>query len=82
MPATTHVISLGLSRRLADLLVEEKLIKADQLKEALDAQKKGGEKLGSLWRDMSMPSGTGRQEERCGKSTLRVVPRLLGIVSP
>ena len=48
MAATSHVISLGLSRRLADLLVEEKLIKADQLKEALDAQKKGGEKLGSL----------------------------------
>ncbi|UPT74328.1 MAG: Flp pilus assembly complex ATPase component TadA [Elusimicrobiota bacterium] len=47
MPAT-HVISLGLSRRLADLLVEEKLLKPDQLKEALEAQKKGGEKLGSL----------------------------------
>ncbi|MDD5302660.1 MAG: ATPase, T2SS/T4P/T4SS family [Elusimicrobia bacterium] len=48
MAATQHVISLGLSRRLADFLVEEKLISADKLQEALDAQKIGGEKLGSL----------------------------------
>ncbi len=48
MSSTQHVISLGLSRRLADFLVEEKLITADQLREALEAQKKGGEKLGSL----------------------------------
>jgi hypothetical protein len=46
MSGTQHVISLGLSRRLADFLVEEKLITADQLQQALDAQKKGGEKLG------------------------------------
>ncbi len=48
MANAQHVISIGLSRRLADLLVEEKLVKADQLKEALEAQKKGGEKLGSV----------------------------------
>ncbi len=48
MAPTQHVISLGLSRRLADFLVEEKLLTAENLKEALDAQKKGGEKLGSL----------------------------------
>jgi hypothetical protein len=48
MAPTQHVISLGLSRRLADFLVEEKLLSAENLKEALDAQKKGGEKLGSL----------------------------------
>jgi type IV pilus assembly protein PilB len=48
MANAQHVISLGLSRRLADLLVEEKLISPKQLQEALDAQKKGGEKLGSL----------------------------------
>ena len=48
MAATQHIISLGLSRRLADFLVEEKLISPDKLKEALDAQKIGGEKLGSI----------------------------------
>src|SRR3989338_541283 len=48
MASTQHVISLGLSRRLADFLVEEKLLTAENLKDALDAQKKGGEKLGSL----------------------------------
>ncbi|MBI4060823.1 MAG: Flp pilus assembly complex ATPase component TadA [Elusimicrobia bacterium] len=48
MAGTQHVISLGLSRRLADFLVEEKRISAKNLQEALDAQKKGGEKLGSL----------------------------------
>ena len=48
MPSTSHVISLGLSRRLTDFLVEENLLSADNLQEALDAQKKGGEKLGSL----------------------------------
>src|SRR6185503_12729833 len=46
--AHTHVISLGLSRRLADLLVEEKLISSKQLQEALDAQKSGGDKLGTV----------------------------------
>ena len=45
MASTQHVISLGLSRRLADFLVEEKLLTAGHLQEALDAQKKGGEKL-------------------------------------
>jgi type IV pilus assembly protein PilB len=48
MANAQHVISLGLSRRLADLLVEEALISSDQLKEALDAQKSGGDKLGTL----------------------------------
>jgi len=48
MANAQHAISLGLSRRLADLLVEEKLITADQLKAALGAQKTGGDKLGSL----------------------------------
>jgi len=48
MANAQHVISLGLSRRLADLLVEEKLISSVQLKEALDAQKSGGDKLGTL----------------------------------
>jgi type IV pilus assembly protein PilB len=48
MANAQHVISLGLSRRLADLLVEEKLITDEQLNEALSAQKGGGEKLGTL----------------------------------
>src|SRR5277367_5935591 len=48
MSSAQHLISLGLSRRLADLLVEENLVSAAQLKEALDAQKSGGEKLGSI----------------------------------
>jgi type IV pilus assembly protein PilB len=48
MGSVQHIISLGLSRRLADLLVEEKLISAAQLKEVLDGHKQGGEKLGSL----------------------------------
>jgi type IV pilus assembly protein PilB len=48
MANAQHAISLGLSRRLADLLVEEKFISNDQLKEALDAQKSGGDKLGTL----------------------------------
>ncbi|MFI5346621.1 MAG: type IV-A pilus assembly ATPase PilB [Elusimicrobiota bacterium] len=48
MANAQHVISLGLSRRLADLLVEESLISSEQLKEALDAQKSGGDKLGTL----------------------------------
>ena len=48
MANAQHVISLGLSRRLADLLVEEKLITPSQLGEALDAQKSGGEKLGTI----------------------------------
>jgi len=48
MANAQHVISLGLSRRLADLLVEEKLITSAQLQEALDVQKSGGEKLGTV----------------------------------
>ena len=48
MASVQHIISLGLSRRLADLLVEEKLVSAAQLKEVLDGHKQGGEKLGSL----------------------------------
>jgi type IV pilus assembly protein PilB len=47
MPNAEHVISLGLSRRLADLLVEEKVITSAQLEEALASQRQGGEKLGS-----------------------------------
>jgi type IV pilus assembly protein PilB len=48
MASASHAISLGLSRRLADLLVEEKLITSKQLDEALEVQKTGGEKLGSV----------------------------------
>jgi type IV pilus assembly protein PilB len=48
MANAQHTISLGLSRRLADLLVEEKLISAEQLQQALEEQKSGAEKLGSL----------------------------------
>ncbi|MDE2292484.1 MAG: Flp pilus assembly complex ATPase component TadA, partial [Elusimicrobia bacterium] len=48
MANAQHVISLGLSRRLADFLVEEKLINAEQLQQAFDEQKNGGEKLGTL----------------------------------
>jgi len=48
MANAQHLISLGLSRRLSDLLVEEKLISPEQLNEALDAQKNGGEKMGTL----------------------------------
>ena len=52
MANVQHLISIGLSRRLADLLVEEKQISSEQLKEALEAQKSGGEKLGTLLLDM------------------------------
>jgi type IV pilus assembly protein PilB len=48
MASASHAISLGLSRRLADLLVEEKLIDVKQLSDALEAQKQGGDKLGSV----------------------------------
>ena len=54
MANVTHLISIGLSRRLADLLVEEKLISSAQLNEALEAQKSGGEKLGTLLIDMGL----------------------------
>ena len=48
MGSAQHVISLGLSRRLADLLVEEKQITAKQLQDALDVQKTGSDKLGTI----------------------------------
>ncbi len=48
MANAQRAISLGLSRRLAELLVEEQLITADQLKESLEAQKTSGDKLGTL----------------------------------
>ncbi|MFI5361557.1 MAG: type IV-A pilus assembly ATPase PilB [Elusimicrobiota bacterium] len=48
MANAQHPISIGLSRRLADLLVEEKLISSEQLQEALEAQKSTGEKMGTL----------------------------------
>jgi type IV pilus assembly protein PilB len=54
MANVQHLISIGLSRRLADLLVEEKLISSAQLQEALEAQKSGGEKLGTLLLDMGL----------------------------
>ncbi len=41
-------ISIGLSRRLGDLLVEKGVITDDQLQEVLEAQRKEGGKLGSL----------------------------------
>ena len=43
-----HVISLNLSRRLADLLVDERIISRDQLNEALEAQRVKGDKLGTI----------------------------------
>ena len=43
-----HVISLGLSRRLAELLVEERVITSAQLKEALESQREKSEKLGTI----------------------------------
>ncbi|MFA6002560.1 MAG: type IV-A pilus assembly ATPase PilB [Elusimicrobiota bacterium] len=43
-----HVISLSLSRRLADLLVEEKVVSQAQLSEALEVQRVKGEKLGTI----------------------------------
>src|ERR1700728_3203199 len=52
MANVQHLISIGLSRRLADLLVEEKLISSAQLQEALEAQKNGGDRLGTLLLDM------------------------------
>src|SRR3954470_10799252 len=48
MANAQHLISLGLSRRLADLLVEEKFISPEQLAQALETQKSGGDKLGTL----------------------------------
>jgi type IV pilus assembly protein PilB len=48
MANAQHAISLGLSRRLADLLVEEGLVSSDHLKDALEIQKNGGEKLGTV----------------------------------
>ncbi|HEX4047470.1 MAG TPA: type IV-A pilus assembly ATPase PilB [Elusimicrobiota bacterium] len=56
MANVQHLISIGLSRRLADLLVEENLISSKQLQEALDAQKSGGDKLGTLLLDMGFLS--------------------------
>ena len=47
-----HLISIGLSGRLTDLLIEEKLISSAQLQEALGVQKKSGGKLGTLLLDM------------------------------
>ena len=43
-----HVISLGLSRRLAELLVVERIITPAQLQEALDSQREKNEKLGTV----------------------------------
>jgi type IV pilus assembly protein PilB len=43
-----HVISLGLSRRLAELLVAERVITSAQLQEALAAQREKSEKLGTI----------------------------------
>jgi type IV pilus assembly protein PilB len=54
MANAQHLISLGLSRRLADLLVEENLITLEQLQQALDSQKSGGEKLGTLLIDQGI----------------------------
>ncbi|HXT01761.1 MAG TPA: type IV-A pilus assembly ATPase PilB [Elusimicrobiota bacterium] len=54
MANVQHRISIGLSRRLADLLVEEKLLTAAQLQQALEAQKGGSEKLGTLLIDMGL----------------------------
>ncbi len=48
MAQAQHVLSLGLSRRLADLLVAEKIISPQQLEEALEAQRRTGEKLGGV----------------------------------
>ncbi|MBI4371632.1 MAG: Flp pilus assembly complex ATPase component TadA [Elusimicrobia bacterium] len=48
MPSVHHAIAIGLSRRLADILVEEKRLTAAQLQQALEAQKRGSDKLGSL----------------------------------
>jgi type IV pilus assembly protein PilB len=43
-----HVISLGLSRRLAELLVKERVITTAQLQEALNFQREKNEKLGTI----------------------------------
>ena len=48
MPYGEHVISLNLSRRLANLLVEERVITAAQLQEAIEDQRQRGEKLGTI----------------------------------
>ena len=48
MAETDHVISLGLSRRLADLLVLESVITSEQLLAALEAQRQKGDKLGTI----------------------------------
>src|ERR1051326_1151243 len=48
MANAQHLISLGLPRRLADMMVKESLITQDQLDESLKAQRQGGEKLGSI----------------------------------
>ncbi|MBI4386217.1 MAG: type II secretion system ATPase GspE [Elusimicrobia bacterium] len=46
--AHVHTISLGLSRRLGDLMVESETISKQQLQEALDIQRKEGGKLGAI----------------------------------
>ncbi len=56
MANAPHTISLGLSRRLADLLVEQGLITDSQLKEVLEAQKGGSDKLGTLLIDKGILS--------------------------
>jgi len=47
MTRTDHVVSLGLSRRLAEQLVKERLVTQQQLDEAAQAQSQGGSKLGT-----------------------------------
>ncbi|MBI4376367.1 MAG: type II secretion system ATPase GspE [Elusimicrobia bacterium] len=43
-----HALSIGLPKRLADLMVAQKLITAEQLKKALEVQRQGNEKLGGI----------------------------------
>ncbi len=51
-----HTISLGLSKRLGDLMVETKVLTEDQLQEALSVQQKDGSKLGAILIDKAFLS--------------------------
>jgi type IV pilus assembly protein PilB len=77
MPNAEPVVSLGLSRRLGELLVEERILTAAKFAEAVALQRKTGEKLGTVL----VKSGFLSQEEllqflarQCGMKYVHLAP--------
>ncbi len=77
MPNAEPVVSLGLSRRLGEILVEERLLTAAKFAEAVALQRKTGEKLGTVL----VKSGFLSQEEllqflarQCGMKYVHLAP--------